>query len=63
MIDFTHFDSLVDIALYFDNPAKCKKAIAQSRWADGDVVCPYCGQHHCHTRKDGKSSGLGLCIL
>ena len=40
MIDFAHFDSLVDIALYFDTPAKCKKAIAQSRWADGDVVCP-----------------------
>lgn len=54
MINFAHFDSLVDIALYFDTPDKCKKAIAQSRWADGDVVCPYCGQHHCHTRKDGK---------
>lgn len=54
MIDFAHFNSLIDIALYFDTPIKCKKAIAQSRWADGDVVCPYCGQHHCHTRKDGK---------
>lgn len=41
MIDFSNFNSLVEIALYFDTPAKCKKAIAQSRWADGDVVCPY----------------------
>ncbi len=54
MIDFTKFNSLVDIALYFDTPAKCKKAIAESRWADGDVVCPYCGHHHCHLRKDGR---------
>ena len=54
MIDFSNFNSLVEIALYFDTPAKCKKAIAQSRWADGDVVCPYCGHHHCHRRKDGR---------
>ena len=54
MIDFANFNSLVEIALYFDTPAKCKKAIAQSRWADGDVVCPYCGHHHCHRRKDGR---------
>lgn len=52
MIDFKKFNSLVDIALYFDTPVKCKKAIAESRWADGDVVCPYCGHHHCHSRKD-----------
>ena len=54
MIDFSKFNSLVEIALYFDTPAKCKAAIAQSRWADGDVVCPYCGHHHCHRRKDGR---------
>lgn len=54
MIDFSNFNSLVEIALYFDTPAKCKAAIAQSRWADGDVVCPYCGHRHCHRRKDGR---------
>lgn len=54
MIDFSKFNSLVEIALYFDTPAKCKAAIAQSRWTDGDVVCPYCGHHHCHRRKDGR---------
>ena len=53
-MDFSRFNSLIDIALYFDTPAKCKAAIAQSRWEDGDVVCPYCGRHHCHVRKDGK---------
>ena len=26
-------------------------ARAQSRWSDGNVVCPYCGGHHCHLCK------------
>jgi len=54
MINFTHFDSLIDIALNFDSPKKCKAAIAQVRWTDGDIVCPYCGKHHCYTCKDGR---------
>ena len=54
MINFAKFNSLVGIALYFDTPKKCREAIAQSRWADGDVVCPYCGWHHCYTRSDGR---------
>ena len=54
MINFAKFNSLVDIALYFDTPKKCREAISQSRWADGDVVCPYCGGHHCYTRSDGR---------
>lgn len=37
MINFAKFNSLVDIALYFDTPKKCREAIAQSRWADSDV--------------------------
>ena len=52
MVDFSKFNSLVDIALYFDTPEKCKQAIAQARWGDGDIICPYCGAHHCHKRKD-----------
>ena len=54
MINFANFNSLVDIALYFDTPKRCREAIAQSRWADGDAVCPYCGGHHCYTRSDGR---------
>ncbi len=54
MIDFSRFNSLVDIALYFDTPAKCKDTLIQARWADGDIVCPYCGAHCCHARKDGR---------
>lgn len=53
MIDFTRFNSLIDIALYFDTPLKCKKALADARWRDGVVVCPFCGGVHCSHRKDG----------
>lgn len=54
MIDFSKFNSLIDIALYFDTEEKCKETIAQARWSDGDVICPYCGAHDCHKRKDGR---------
>lgn len=54
MVDFSNFNSLVDVALYFDTVEKCKETIAQARWKDGNVVCPYCGQQHCHRRRDGR---------
>lgn len=54
MIDFSHFNSLVDVALHFDTQDKCRQAIAQSRWADGNIVCPYCGRHRCYTCRDGR---------
>lgn len=54
MTDFTRFNSLIEVALYFDTPRKCRQAVAESRWPDGDVVCPYCGKHHCYTCKDGR---------
>ncbi|MBR1712487.1 MAG: IS1595 family transposase [Alloprevotella sp.] len=53
-IDFTQFDSLFSVMEYFTTDQICKQAIAQSRWSDGDVVCPYCGSHHCHLCKDGR---------
>ena len=54
MIDFKKFNSVISLTSYFTSDEKCKQAIIESRWADGDVVCPYCGGHHCVTRKDGK---------
>ena len=57
MIDFSQFDSLITMTLYFNNEASCRQAIVEKRWGVGenqDIVCPYCGQHHCATRKDGK---------
>lgn len=53
-IDFTKFDSLFSVMEYFSTDAVCKQAIAQSRWSDDDVVCPYCGEHHCHLCKDNR---------
>lgn len=53
-IDFSGFRSLVSVMNYFRDDQVCKDALAQARWSDGDVVCPYCGEHHCVTRKDGR---------
>lgn len=53
-IDFTQFDSLFSVMEYFTTDQICKQIIAQSRWSDGDVVCPYCGGHHCHLCKDNR---------
>lgn len=54
MIDFKKFNSIISLTSYFTSDEKCKQAIIESRWSDGDVVCPYCGGHHCAVRKDGK---------
>lgn len=53
MINFRHFNSIFELTSYFNTEEKCRKAIFESRWSKGDIVCPFCGQHHCHTRKDG----------
>lgn len=53
-IDFTQFDSLFSVMEYFTTDQICKQTIAQSRWSDSDVVCPYCGGHHCHLCKDNR---------
>lgn len=54
MISFENFNSILSLTSYFTSDEKCKQAIIESRWSDGDVVCPYCGGHYCITRKDGK---------
>ena len=54
MINFKKFNNIISLTSYFTTDAKCKQAIIESRWSDGDVVCPYCGGHHCVVRKDGK---------
>ena len=54
MIDFTQFDTLIQVADHFTNNDICKKAIAETRWADGVAVCPYCGGRHCKLGKDGR---------
>ena len=53
MIDFSRFNSIFELTEYFSTEERCKKAIFESRWDKDDIVCPFCGQHHCKVRKDG----------
>ncbi len=54
MINFSKFDSLFSLVSYFSDEKKCRQAIVESRWPDGDIICPHCGKHHCTRRKDGR---------
>ena len=54
MIDFSQFDNIISLMTYFSSNDICKKAIIESRWSDGDIICPYCGEHHCKQRTDGR---------
>ena len=53
-INFTKFNSLIQIADYFSSEEVCKAAIAQQRWGDGDAVCPYCGCSHTYMTAEGR---------
>jgi transposase-like protein len=55
-INFAQFNSLIALVDYFNTEAKCKAAIAQERWGDGEAVCPYCGCTHTYACKDGRYS-------
>lgn len=37
---------MVSMMEYFTSEQQCRKYLVESRWGD-DVVCPYCGCHHC----------------
>lgn len=54
MIDFSHFNSIFELTSYFNSEDKCKKVIFESRWNKHDVICPFCGEHHCTKRTDGR---------
>ena len=57
MINFKKFNSIISLTSYFTSDDKCKQAIVESRWgvgAEQDVVCPYCGKHHCKMSKNGR---------
>ena len=53
-INFTKFNSLIQIADYFSSEEVCKAAIAQQRWGDGEAVCPYCGCSHTYMTAEGR---------
>lgn len=53
-VNFTKFNSLMQIADYFCFEEICKAAIAQQRWYDGNSVCPYCGCSHTYMTAEGR---------
>ena len=57
MVDLSQFASLADMTAYYISEERCRDAIIERRWGSGDeqdVICPYCGGHHCRRRKGGK---------
>lgn len=60
MIDFSKFNSVISVINYFHSEDACKEALAKARWGVDeqgkylDVECPYCHQHHCVRRTDGR---------
>ena len=57
MIDFSRFRSDLSITSYFNTNEKCQQAIIEARWGadeNQDVVCPYCGKHHCKRSSNGR---------
>jgi len=50
----SHFTNIIEICRFFNTEEKCKQALREARWGDDDVVCPYCGAHHCGSRRDGR---------
>ena len=53
-IGLDKFNSLFSLVTYFKDDETCKEFLIKQRWSDGDVICPYCGKHHCKRRADGK---------
>ena len=54
MIDFSKFNNIISLTSYFNSEETCKQTIIESRWNNGDVVCPYYGNHNCVERTDGR---------
>ena len=57
MVEFSKFNNIFSIMEYFSTEEICKQTIIEQRWGVGeeqDVVCPYCGHHHCNRRLDGR---------
>lgn len=49
MIDFSKFNSLIQLTHYFDNNQKCMNFLEKERW-NGTPICPYCGSTHNYKR-------------
>lgn len=54
MLNFGNFNSLVQVIKHFSSESNCYKFLKRQRWANGIVVCPYCGSIHIAHRKHSK---------
>ena len=54
MIDFSQFDSLMTMTGYFNSEDICRQAIINSRYNNGEVICPHCDSHRISVRPDGR---------
>jgi hypothetical protein len=50
----TMFKSLQEMITKLDTQEKCRKYLAEQRWPDGIVICPYCGHNKCYVIEGGK---------
>lgn len=53
-IGLDKFNSLYSLVSYFKDDETCKEFLINQRWANGDVICPFCGKHYCNRRADGR---------
>ena len=58
MVDLSGFRSLSEMAAVYSTDQACKECLSRARWGE-DVICPYCGHHHCH--RSGKRYSCPNC--
>ena len=54
MINFTRFNSLIQVVKNFSSEKNCNPFLTHQRWKYGVVRCPYCGSTHIANRSDSK---------
>ncbi len=52
-LELLKFNSLISLFRHFKDEGACREFLIRLRWGD-DVVCPYCGRHHCYTMSSGR---------
>lgn len=53
LLDFNKFQSLDSLTTYCKSDQDCRDILVQARWGT-DVICPYCGGHHCKVGYRGR---------
>lgn len=59
-MDFTKFNSLIELLEYFSTEEICRKHLEETRWGD-EPECPHCGHKKIYKFKDGKRFKCSGC--